>query len=276
MRLISTIARKPDPELPPELSGRDHATRRVGTQEKERQTRKRSRKETSLDTIRKLIVEFIGPFALVYIGAGAIIATGGKDLVAIALAHGLAIGLLVAAAGHISGGVYNPALTAGLMAARRLSIPMGIGYIIAQLLGGTVAAALLKLSFSPQAVDAVKLGTPLLGTGVTAGQGVLVELILTFFLMFSVFGTAVDPRGPRTIAGPVIGLIITMDIFAGGALTGAAMNPARSFGPELIQGVWDAWWVYWVGPILGAVIAALLYNEILLEEPKAAPSRSKA
>jgi len=229
-----------------------------------------------LDTIRKLIVEFIGPFALVYIGAGAIIATGGKDLVAIALAHGLAIGLLVAAAGHISGGVYNPALTAGLMAARRLPIPMGIGYIIAQLLGGTVAAAFLKLSFSPQAVDAVKLGTPLLGAGVTAGQGVLVELILTFFLMFSVFGTAVDPRGPRTIAGPVIGLIITMDIFAGGALTGAAMNPARSFGPELIQGVWDAWWVYWVGPILGAVIAALLYNEILLEEPKAAPSRSKA
>lgn len=220
-----------------------------------------------MEIARKLIAEFLGPFALVYIGAGAIIATGGKDLVAIALAHGLAIGLLVASAGHVSGGVYNPALTVGLIAARRLSAGLGLAYIVAQLLGAAVAAALLKLSFSAKAIDAVQLGTPLLGAGVSAGQGVLVEAILTFLLMFAVFGTAIDPRGPKTIAGLVIGLVITMDIFAGGGLTGAAMNPSRAFGPELVQGVWDGWWIYWVGPILGAVIAALVYNEVLLVSP---------
>jgi len=228
-----------------------------------------------VDSTRKLIVEFIGPFALVYMGAGAIIATGGKDLVAIALAHGLAIALLIASAGHISGGIYNPALTVGLVAARRLSVPLGIAYIIVQLLGGAVGAALLKLSFDAKAIDSVQLGTPLLGANVSVGQGVLVEAILTFFLMFAVFGTAIDPRGPKTIAGLVIGLIITMDIFAGGGLTGAAMNPARWFGPALIQGVWANGWVYWVGPIIGAVIAALLYNEVLMV-PAAKEMPSKA
>ena len=228
-----------------------------------------------MDSTRKLIVEFIGPFALVYMGAGAIIATGGKDLVAIALAHGLAIALLIASAGHISGGIYNPALTVGLVAARRLSVPLGIAYIIVQLLGGAVGAALLKLSFDAKAIDSVQLGTPLLGANVSVGQGVLVEAILTFFLMFAVFGTAIDPRGPKTIAGLVIGLIITMDIFAGGGLTGAAMNPARWFGPALIQGVWANGWVYWVGPIIGAVIAALLYNEVLMV-PAAKEMPSKA
>jgi MIP family channel proteins len=172
---------------------------------------------------------------------------------------------MVLAAGHISGGVYNPALTVGLVAARRLSIPLGIRYVVAQLLGGLVGAMLLKASFAAPAIDAVKLGVPLLGTGVSGGQGILVEAILTFFLMFSVFGNAVDPRSPKAIAGLAIGLTITMDIFGGGALTGAAMNPARAFGPELVQGVWDFSWVYWVGPIIGAVLAALLYNDVLLE-----------
>jgi len=217
-----------------------------------------------VDNGRKLVVEFLGPLALVYMGAGSIIATGGKDLVAIAFAHGLAIGLMVLAAGHISGGVYNPALTVGLVATRRLSIPLGIGYVVAQLLGGLVGALLLKASFAAPAIDVVKLGVPLLGPGVSGGQGILVEAILTFFLMFSVFGNAVDPRTPKAIAGLAIGLTITMDIFGGGALTGAAMNPARAFGPELVQGVWDFWWVYWIGPIIGAVLAALLYNEVLL------------
>jgi aquaporin Z len=229
--------------------------------------------ESGVENARKLIVEFIGPLALVYMGAGSIIATGGKDLVAIALAHGLAIALLVMAAGHISGGVYNPSLTVGLMAARRLSLPLGIAYIVAQLLGAVVGAVLLKGSFSGDAIDAVKLGTPLLAAGVSPAQGVLVEAILTFFLMFAVFGNAVDPRSSKAVVGIGIGLVLTMDILAGGALTGAAMNPARSFGPALVQGAWDGWWVYWVGPILGAVIAALLYNEVLLPAPERQPER---
>jgi aquaporin Z len=231
-----------------------------------------------VDNARKLIVEFLGPLVLVYIGAGSIIATAGKDLVAIAFAHGLAIGLMIMAAGHISGGVFNPAITVGLVAARRLSVTLGVGYVVAELLGGTVGAALLKVSFPAASADAVKLGVPLLGPGVSGGQGILVEAILTFLLMFSIFGNAIDPRTPKAVAGLAIGLTITMDIFGGGALTGAAMNPARSFGPELVQGVWDFWWVYWVGPIIGAAIAALLYNDVLLAPPEevAAPEAKVA
>jgi aquaporin Z len=185
-----------------------------------------------MESGRKLIVEFIGTFALIFFGAGAIIATGGGNLVAIALAHGLAIALMVMAAGHISGGVYNPSLTIGLAAARRLPPATAAAYIVAQLLGGIVAAAALKVVFAADAVDKVKLGTPLLGDGVTPGQGVLVEVILTFFLMYAVFGNAVDTRSSKAAPGLFIGLILTMDILAGGGLTGAAMNPARALGPE--------------------------------------------
>jgi aquaporin Z len=230
----------------------------------------------SVDDAKKLIVEFVGTFALIFFGAGAIIATGGSDLVAIALAHGLAIGLMIMAAGHISGGVFNPSLTIGLVATRRMAPATGAGYVVAQLLGAIVAAGVLKLAFAATAIDKVKLGTPLLGEGVSAGQGVLVEAILTFFLMFAVFGIAIDPRSSKALPGLMIGLIITMDIFAGGGLTGAAMNPARSLGPEVVQGVWDGWWVYWVGPIIGAVAAAFLYNEVLIGKPEPAKGSERA
>lgn len=218
---------------------------------------------------RSFVVEFIGPFALMFIGGGAIIQSAGKDLVAIALGHGLAIGLMIAAAGHISGGVYNPAVSIGLLVTGKLPPMKAVGYIVAQCLGCVVAAAALKAVYSPAMVDAVKLGTPLLGPGVSAGQGFLVEVILTFFLMFAIFGTAIDTRGPSTIAGLVIGLVITMDVFAGGGLTGAAMNPARAFGPALVQGVWQDQWLYWVAPIVGAVLAAVLYNALLMEPGEA-------
>jgi aquaporin TIP len=214
--------------------------------------------------LKNSVVEFVGTFALIFVGAGSIIATGGQNLVAIALAHGLAIGLMVAAAGHISGGVYNPALTVGLMAARRIPVGRGVYYIVAQLVGATVAALALKVLFAPAAIAAVNLGTPAVGLGVSGGAAVLAEIIMTFFLMYSVFGVAVDLRGARAIAGLVIGLTITMDIFVGGGLTGAAMNPARWFGPAVVQGAFDNWWIYWVAPIVGAVIAALLWNELYL------------
>jgi aquaporin TIP len=212
-----------------------------------------------------LAMEFIGPFALVFLGAGAIIQTQGKDLVAIALAHGLAIGLLVAAGGHISGGVFNPALAGGLMATGKLPYVRGLLFIVAELLGATAAAALLKAVLPASLVDPVKLGTPLPGPGISSGSALVVEIVLTFFLMLVVFGVAVDKRGPATIAGLAIGLTITMDICMGGGISGAAMNPARSFGPALVQGEWTAAWVYWVGPIVGAVLAALLYNYVMLD-----------
>ncbi len=226
--------------------------------------------EPMTEWVRPLLVEAIGPLALVFMGAGAIIATGGKDLVAIALAHGLAIGLMVASAGHISGGVYNPALTVGLVLGQKLAPVKGAAYIVAQLAGATVGAVLLTIVFPEAARDAVKLGTPLLGEGISTGRGLLFEIVMTFFLMYAVYGTAVDPRGPKAIAPLVIGLIITMDIFAGGAATGAAMNPSRAFGPALVNGTWTDHWVYWVGPIIGAVIATGVYVYILLK-PEAEP-----
>jgi aquaporin Z len=214
---------------------------------------------------RKLVAELVGTFALIFFGAGSIIMSGG-DIVAVALAHGLAIALSVSALMGVSHALFNPALTIGLWATRRLETVTAGGYIIAQLAGAVLAALLLVMLFPEVRRDAVHLGTPLLDPeAIDAAQGVGIEAILTFFLMLAVFGTAVDSRGPR-VGGFGIGLVLTMDILAAGPLTGAAMNPARSFGPALVDGSWDDWWVYWVGPVIGAVLAALLYHYVFAEE----------
>jgi aquaporin TIP len=112
--------------------------------------------------------------------------------------------------------------------------------------------------------DALALGVPAVH-GIGDGQAAVMEAILTIFLVFVIFATAVDPRGAfKSIAGLAIGLTITMDIFAGGPLTGAAMNPARAFGPQLVGDLWSNWWVWYVGPIAGAIVAALLYEWLYL------------
>lgn len=212
---------------------------------------------------RKLIAEMVGTFALIFIGAGSIIASG-QELVAVALAHGLAIALLISALGHISGGLFNPALTLGLWVTRRLDTMNTIGYIIAQLIGGVLGALALVVLFPESLRDNAMLGTPML-SGVTFAQGVGIEIILTMFLMLAVFGTALDKRGPN-VGGFGIGLVLTMDIFAAGRFTGAAMNPARAFGPALMNSSWDDHLVYWIGPIVGAVAAALLYHYVFSDD----------
>ncbi len=212
---------------------------------------------------RKLVAESLGAFGLVFIGAGSIIVgTGG--LIGVALAHGLAIALLVSALGHISGGLFNPALTIGFWVTKQLDTVHTVAYIISQLIGGVLGAVALLLLFPEAMREASALGTPLLTPGVTVVQGVGIEAILTAFLMLAVFGTAVDKRGPA-VGGFGIGLVITMDILAGGPLTGAAMNPARALGPALISGEWTNHLVYWIGPIIGAVLAALLYTQVLAD-----------
>jgi MIP family channel proteins len=226
-----------------------------------------------IDFTRRLVAEFIGTFALIFMGAGSIIVFGGgeADIVAIALAHGLAIAILVSTLGHISGGVFNPALTVGLWATRRLDSASSIAYVGAQLLGAVAGAFALKL-FPEVLGEAANWGTPLLGSETDFTQGVIIEVILTFFLMLAVFGTALDPRGPK-LGGFAIGLVIAMDILAAGALTGAAMNPARTFGPALVNSIWDDHLVYWIGPIIGAVLAALVYHYVFSErEPQPAAS----
>jgi aquaporin Z len=209
---------------------------------------------------RRLAAEFIGTFALIFMGAGAIIV--GSGLVGVAFAHGLAIAIMVTALGHISGGAFNPAVTIGLWATRRMTSVDAVAYIVAQLAGATAGAALL-LTF-PQALRDVATGVPDLA-GVDFIQGTLIEAVLTFFLMITIFGTAIDRRAPR-VGGFAIGLVIVMDIFAAGRITGAVMNPARAFGPELVFGEWNHALVYWIGPIIGAVVAALVYHYLFLDE----------
>lgn len=213
---------------------------------------------------RKLAAEALGAFTLVFIAAGAVIVTGGANLVAIALAHGLAIALMISAVGHVSGGLFNPALTIGLWATRRIATLSGILYIIAQLVGAVVAALALTALFPDVMRQATSLGTPAISPGIDFVQAVGIEAIATLFLMTAVFGTMLDPRGPN-LGGFGIGLIITMNIFALGSLTGAAMNPARAFGPALVSGTWDEHLVWWIGPIIGAVLAAVVYHYVFAD-----------
>lgn len=217
-------------------------------------------------TWKAALAELIGAFTLIFVGAGSIMADallGGKiGLTGIAFAHGLAIATMVAAAGHLSGGHFNPAVTTAFMATGRLPTGTGLLYIAAQLIGASLAAFFLGASFPEAVRKATLLGTPALGGGISAGTGIIVEAILTFFLVYVIFGTAVDARGPRAAGGLFIGLVIVMDILGGGALTGAAMNPARAFGPALFAGAWANQLVYWIGPLLGGVLAGWLYHVV--------------
>jgi len=216
------------------------------------------------DALQRGFAEFVGAFTLIFVGAGSIIATGGSNLTAIALAHGLAIGVMASAVGHISGGHFNPAVTLGFLVTRRIEPLLAGVYWVSQFLGAVVAAVLLKWLLPSASVDAVKLGVPQIAQ-IGAGEGMVIEIILTFFLVWVIFATAADPRGTfRSVAGLAIGFTITLDIFIGGPYTGAAMNPARAFGPQLVQNAWANGWVWYLGPAIGAVLAALAYEWLYL------------
>jgi MIP family channel proteins len=217
-------------------------------------------------TGKAAVAEFIGTFALIFFGAGTIIATGNGDTLAIAFAHGLAIAIMVSLMVHISGGVFNPAIQVALWVTGKMPSRRSAVYIAAQLLGAVAAAALLKYFFPAAAFDSVDGGTPAVAPGYAIGKAVLVEAVATFFLVWAVFGTVVDDRGAfAKTAGFTIGLVITIDILAIGPLTGAAMNPARWFGPALITGTWTNWWVWIVGPIAGGIIAGVAYWFLYLQ-----------
>jgi aquaporin TIP len=220
------------------------------------------------DPLKRAFAEFVGTFTLVFVGCGAIASAFGiRDpaLVGVALAHGLAIGVMVSAVGHISGGHFNPAVTFGFLVTRRIKLSLAALYWVTQLAAALAAAALIKWIFPDSLTDAVKLGTPTLHAGIGTGAGVVVEGILTFFLVWVVFATAADPGGTfKSIAGLAIGLTITLDILMGGPITGAAMNPARAFGPEVIQNFWSDAWIWYVGPFVGGGVAALAYEWLYL------------
>ena len=212
------------------------------------------------DPLRRSVAEFVGAFTLIFIGGGAGIVSG-HDIVAVALANGLAIGIMVSNLGHISGGHFNPAITLAFLATRRISAGLAAVYLFAQFLGAVVAALGLRfLLHKPAVLGAV----PSVHT-VDVGRGLVIEIVLTFFLVWAVWATAVDPGGAfKSIAGLAIGLTITIDVLMGGPLTGAAMNPARAFGPELAANYWPDAWIYYVGPVIGALIAGLAYEYLYL------------
>ena len=219
------------------------------------------------------VAEFIGTFALCFIGAGAICTNawthGAVGLLGIAIAHGTVLAVMISALGHISGGHFNPAVTIGVLVANKMERRQAIVHILAQLAGAAAAGYLLASIFPESVWQSVHLGTPGLGDGVSVVQGTLLEMVLTFFLVLTVFGTAVDPNGSgNAIAGFGIGTVLTFDILVGGPLTGASMNPARTFGPALASGFWDHHIVYWIGPILGGILAAFLYTGTFLAGKK--------
>ncbi len=218
------------------------------------------------DSIRHLLSEFIGTFALTFVGSAAIMQTtqGGGNLVAVALAHGLVLSIFVSAFMHI-GAHFNPAVTIGMLVVRRIEPMMAGLYIVAQVAGATAAAFALKFAFPAALFAATRGGGQSISLDVTSGQAFVLEMLGTMFLMWAVFGTAVDHRAPK-IGGFGIGLALAMDILAFGNLTGSSVNPARSFGPAFASGIYEAQGIYWLAPITGAVIAALVYQWFLLTD----------
>jgi MIP family channel proteins len=220
------------------------------------------------DSLRHFAAEFIGTFALVFVGGGAIALTrftnGQVGLLEVALAHGLILAVMVSALMRISGH-FNPAVTVAFLVTRRIEFTMAGVYVVAQLLGAMVAAYALKAVTPFEVFDAVRGGGQSASIDVTFGKAVTMEAIATFFLVLVIFGTAVDPKAPK-VGGLAIGFTIAADILAIGPYTGASMNPARTFGPAVAAGYWEGHFIYWLGPIIGAVIGALVYEHLFMDD----------
>ena len=228
--------------------------------------------------VSRLTAEGLGTFLFFFVGMGAVVlgqhtGGGGGGLLGVALAHGLALGVLVSALGAVSGGHFNPAVTFGVLVARRISAGLAAAYVGAQLLAAVLAGLAIRWVFPQAAWEPVAIGTPALGEGIGPVAGIAIEAILTVLLVTAVFGTAIDRRAPK-LGGLAIGLAVTADILMGGPLTGAAMNPARWFGPALASGSFDDWYVWWIGPLIGGAVAAGLY--LLAFEERAEPEVSPA
>ena len=206
----------------------------------------------------KLVAEALGTFALCYVGILAIYA--GSSLVGVALAHGLTIAVMASAFMLVSGAHFNPAVTFGCWLGKKISTRDAGLYVLVQLVAALAAGLLAQLSVPERAISA---GVPAVADNVSMGAALLIEGLLTMFLVLVVFGTGVDPRFGARIGGLAIGLTVTLDILAGGPFTGAAMNPARWLGPALVDGDLSDGLVFIVGPLLGGAAGALLYTKVI-------------
>jgi MIP family channel proteins len=216
------------------------------------------------DSLRHFVAELVGTFALVFVaGAAYIVAQGGAgSLGTVAAAHGLIYAVMVTAAMRVSGH-FNPAVTLGFLVTRRIQPLMAAVYVVAQLVGAMAAAYVHKALIPSDVYAAASGGVVTIASTVTGPQAFGLEAIATFLLVFAVFGTAVDPQAPK-IGGFAIGLTAAADVLAIGPMTGAALNPARAFGPAVAFGQWQGQLIFWAGPILGGVLAALLYDQLFL------------
>jgi aquaporin Z len=220
-------------------------------------------------SLRAWAAEFIGVFTLCFIGMlaiggpAAVGIPGQSTLLGVALAHGLALVVMIGALAAASGAHFNPAVTLALLLLRRIAPGPALGYVLAQLAGG-LGASLLLLALFGRAL--VLRGTPVLANGIPPLQAVVLEVIATFLLALVIIGSAVSRRAPQGMFPLLIGLTVTAEILAIGPLTGAAMNPARAFGPALASWHWDNQWVYWAGPLLGGLLAAFVGRWFLHEE----------
>jgi MIP family channel proteins len=225
--------------------------------------------------VQKLTAEFLGTFALIFFGAGAVCvdfqlrsnSTGGIGLLAIALAHGLTIAIMVTALSHISGGHFNPAVTIGFWVTKRLNTLDALSYWGAQLLGATAAAFLLKLVIPVETWRTASLGAPTLMPDFPRWGGLALEATATFFLVLVVFATLVDENGSfRSAGGFGIGLTYVIGILVAFPFTGGALNPARAFGPAFASNHWLNQGVYWIGPLIGGFLAGLLYDSLFIRK----------
>jgi len=238
----------------------------------------RAEEATDRHTLRAAMAEFISTLIFVFAGEGAVMAfrkiTEGADitpagLVAIALAHGIALFVAVAIAVNISGGHVNPAVTFGALVGGNITLLRAILYWIAQLLGAVVACLLLRFT-----TGGLRTGAFRLSHGIGEGNALVFEIIMTFGLVYTVYATAIDPkRGELSTIAPIaIGFIVAANILAGGPFSGASMNPAIAFGPALVGWAWRHHWIYWVGPFVGAGLAGIIYESLMVRsEPTHQP-----
>ncbi len=220
------------------------------------------------EAIATYCLVFFGPLSIILAAVAFGTGLSIQAIVMISLAHGAAIGLMVYTFGHVSGAHINPAVTISMLVTRRIGIKDGIAYIIFQLIGAIVAAASLK-AILPELGAKVNFGTqggPSELLNHSAISGLAVEIILTFFLVTVIFMTAVHKKAPAGMYGLAIGGMIFLIHLVGVPLTGASVNPARTFGPALISGYWDYHWIYWAGPIIGAIIAGLIMNYVFVKK----------
>ncbi|MCI0845338.1 MAG: MIP family channel protein, partial [Chloroflexi bacterium] len=229
---------------------------------------------TSSEAWRASFIEFLAAAVFVFLGAGSVIITGSLTggeltvprLFTIAFAHGLAIVFLAFATANISGGHMNPAVTFAAVVNRKISGARGLMFVSAQL-AGAVVGALLLLATIPGAAD-TNLGAHALGPDVSVSMGLVMEIVVTFILVFVIFATAVDPGGIAPLAPLAIGLAVVVDHLVAIPITGASMNPARTFGPALVSGEWANHWIYWLGPMLGGVLAGVMYQVVFINRPR--------